>query len=538
LLARVLAACEVEGIAESRRAGGAFCLHADERDRLDRIRALWRLTVGLAAPGLAFTDTDPGEATAAAEPDPAFADRPEIAALRAAYRSQPGLRENTAAMLLPAGQPVTEADRRTGRVAVATETKGGEGVRLDGVVAPQRDRGRQIAQAAAQDRLALLFLPQDAAQAAPYRFPRQFDPAEADRGNPAFPFGGHDRRVAVVHADISGLGQTFRSVTRHATTAAQVRAVATAIEAAVAQAARGASAAVLLPEAVGAGTTGEERERYAALFGRDSANPPVGLGIVPARPVILGGDDITVLVRADLALAFAAELLTRIEDETAKALTPFAALKLPARLTACAGIAIVGDGHPFRAGNLMAEGLCKAAKQVVKTAANGRIPSSAIAFAVVTSSLEEDFKSWRAREQVLFETPDPSDPSGPKTIPTFASAGPYLVGSGAAGAPVEALLKLAEALEAAEGRGKLIEAIALRRNNPAAAQDRYGRFLEVLGDSGTRAALEGALDALSVARGAMDAALPYLNDALEVLDIGTLAAAWRRAARAATRTEA
>jgi hypothetical protein len=50
---------------------------------------------------------------------------------------------------------LSKTGRRTGRVAVATGTQGGAIVRRDGIVAPQRDRSRQIAQAAAKDRLAV-----------------------------------------------------------------------------------------------------------------------------------------------------------------------------------------------------------------------------------------------------------------------------------------------------------------------------------------------------------------------------------------------
>lgn len=511
VLGSVLAAAENPTLSFSRRAGGAFCLHAADRDALDRLRALWRLTVGLTRPGLAYTDTDPAAARAESEK----------AALRAAYAAQPGLRENGAALLPPAGQPVAEFDRRTGRPAAETEAKGGDAERLDGIVAPQRARGRRISASGAQDRLARRFLPADDAAAKPYRFPRHFDPAEASRENPAFPFPGRDRRVAVVRADISGLGQTFRNLTDTAGGAAEVLKVATAIEAAIGAAARAASEEVLLPAAMD-----DRHPRYPALFGpKGSETPPKGLKIVPARPVLLGGDDIAIIVRADLAPAFTLALIAGIEAETAKLSAIFPDYGFPAKLTATAGLAIVGAGHPFQAADRLAMGMCKAAKKLVKAGlAAGAVPPSAVSFAVVTSTLDEDFPDWRDREQRL--------PQAGLAL----SACPYLTASGTQARPLGAVVALARALEGVEGRGKLIEAIAARDQNPTLAATQWQRFWEVLGreDRAGAESLQLALKAFGIdaagipaldpaqARARLDDALPYLNDALELIDIGAL----------------
>ena len=538
VLAAVLSAAgapdpETAGLEESRRAGGAFCLHAADHDQLDRVRALWRLVVGLTCPGLSFTDTDPTAkertgSTGQQGDDPSRDVRqkraPAVAALREAYRRQPGLRENSAALLLPTCQPVTETDRRTGRVAMEIEDKGDTPERLDGVIAAMRNRGRSIAASDAQDRLARLFLPRDEAEAAPYRFPRHFETDEANRTNPAFPLRPGDRRVAVVHADISGLGRTFRSVTDCAGTPAEVFDAARGIEDAIARAALSATKAVLLDAAIRPGDSAEEQKRYAALFGpEDSKNPPPGLAILPARPVILGGDDITIIVRADLALAFAQALLNGIEQETRAAFPDYAALGLPAYLTACAGVAIVGAGHPFLAANRMAEGMCKHAKSWAKAKLAGdTIPPSALTFGVVTSTVDETYEDWHRREQQILPARAPMVPGdAPKPV-LFTTQCPYLT-SGTGARSLSALLSLADVLDGAEGRGKIVEAVALRASDPSAARMQYDRFREVLAaeDSARVTNLDAAIATLlAKSPEDLDTILPVLNDALELIDIG------------------
>ena len=123
-----------------------------------------------------------------------------------------------------------------------------------------RARGAELANSEDVDRLARSFLPVDDTVAANYLFPRHFEPREATRSNPAFPFGAGstrdgpvDARVAIVHADISGLGQLFRKISLEANSVEDVRSVAEAIEGAVGRAARRASEACLLPFAAAPG---------------------------------------------------------------------------------------------------------------------------------------------------------------------------------------------------------------------------------------------------------------------------------------------
>lgn len=513
LLAEVMVATKTSDLEPSRRAGAAFCLHAQEAAPLNRLRALWRLALGLRAPGMAYTDTGPVEGAN------------DMAALSAAYGAQPGLRENDAAFLLPTGGPMAAFSPRTGRVAVEKVKKKGEApILLDAVTAVQHAHGKALI--GKVDRLAKAFLPEDAEAAEGYLFPRHFEPDEANAQNPAFAFGGaQDQRVAVIHADISGLGQTFRAITASACLAGEVFAVAAAIEAAIVRAARKAAGEQLLPFAAKTGDKGFDR-----LFGKGCA--PEGKKVVPARPVLLGGDDITIIARADLAIGFTRKLLDEIEAETAKAFHDLRKnhghLDLPeAGLTACAGVAVVSAGHPFAAANGMAEGMCTQAKGVAKHGRSAPYPAC-LTFAVITSTIDEDFRDdYREREQ---KTADGC----------YLNARTYLV-SGAKEVPVARLanlVELARALAAAPGRGKLVTALGLRHDDVQAAQQAWGRYLEVLESDDAEAfkalrvilhqclgkAAPDLKDDAEPGDGwpALDNALPVLNDALELIDIGAL----------------
>ncbi len=79
---------------------------------------------------------------------------------------------------------------------------------------------------------------------------------------------------------------------------------------------------------------------------------------LPVRPIVYGGDDITLLCDGRLGLSIALEFLQQIESETAKVQLPDR--KGPA--TACAGISIVKSHYPFAQAYELAEDLAQSAK--------------------------------------------------------------------------------------------------------------------------------------------------------------------------------
>ncbi|HLK80884.1 MAG TPA: hypothetical protein VKT99_05225 [Xanthobacteraceae bacterium] len=269
-------------LAFSRRASGAFCLHSDDKTTLDEIRALWRLAVQLRCPGLEMTESiSEGSGKAAWE-------EAALASVEGAHRSVSGIRENGAATLPPAGGPVAQFVARTGRPATAVALYEDEGEPLDAMTAPQRAHADRLR--GKLDGVASRFLSPDLRDAQPpYVFPRNIDRGvKEDEDNPLFPFRGDDTRLAVIHADISGLGETYRRASERAQVPDDMLNLSRAIERAVEGAAQAATRQILIPAA------------HPPNIGSSRLRP------VPARPIVLGGDDITILVRADLALPFTA----------------------------------------------------------------------------------------------------------------------------------------------------------------------------------------------------------------------------------------
>ena len=119
----------------------------------------------------------------------------------------------------------------------------------------------------------------------------------------------------------------------------------------------------------------------------------------PIRPIVLGGDDLTVICRGDIAIDFVKKYLCKFESETGK-------LKLPSgKLTACAGIAFIKSSYPFSFGYELAETLCGLAKKdakkdVIKDANEGMVPSC-LMFHKVQSSFVEDYESIKQKELTL-----------------------------------------------------------------------------------------------------------------------------------------
>ncbi len=115
----------------------------------------------------------------------------------------------------------------------------------------------------------------------------------------------------------------------------------------------------------------------------------------PLRPVILGGDDLTIIIRADLALEFTVAFLKKFEEETKH---QFSFLKTEYQvdgfengITACAGIAYIKATYPFHYAVNLAEKLTAKAKKFSKKDNQlSKIPPSSLAFYKVQSSFVED----------------------------------------------------------------------------------------------------------------------------------------------------
>lgn len=105
---------------------------------------------------------------------------------------------------------------------------------------------------------------------------------------------------------------------------------------------------------------------------------------LPIRPVILNGDDLTVIIRGDLALSYTNAFLKNFETVTARELR----LEFGSGLTACAGIAFIKSSYPFYYGYALAENLCNRAKNKAKKLNEDLAPSCLMFHKVHDSFIE------------------------------------------------------------------------------------------------------------------------------------------------------
>lgn len=132
-------------------------------------------------------------------------------------------------------------------------------------------------------------------------------------------------------------------------------------------------------------------------------------GILPVVPLVLGGDDLTVICDGQSALQFTRQFLiefehqTNLRDETHyDGVIPKIAkeaLKVD-RLSACAGVAIIKPHFPFSVAYELAEALTKSAKQVkeiVTNSDNRPYPCSALDFHILYDSSGVDLAQIRQK---------------------------------------------------------------------------------------------------------------------------------------------
>lgn len=118
---------------------------------------------------------------------------------------------------------------------------------------------------------------------------------------------------------------------------------------------------------------------------------------MPVRPILIGGDDLTVVIRGDLAVPFTNSFLKAFEKSTRRLFQNLeeelglASYNLGWKegLTACAGIAFIKPKYPFHYGVDMAEKLCKKAKKISKKC-NAEYAPSSLFFHKVLSSFFDD----------------------------------------------------------------------------------------------------------------------------------------------------
>ncbi len=187
---------------------------------------------------------------------------------------------------------------------------------------------------------------------------------------------GNNNWIAIIHADGNGLGQVMQKI--------------------------GADPKVLheFSENLDIATTRAAQRAFAETI-KDVSDQ-----IIPLRPIVLSGDDHTVICRADLAIPYTEKFLEFFEEETKSLLGETLTAKGVFKnkkdyLTACAGIAFIKSSFPFHFGYQLAEALCDRAKKDSKAlfnAAAGNLPASCLMFHKVQDSFVTDYNDIVERE--------------------------------------------------------------------------------------------------------------------------------------------
>jgi hypothetical protein len=220
---------------------------------------------------------------------------------------------------------------------------------------------------------------------------------------------GEHSYIAVVHADGNGTGERMRTVARQHREPAGNRAFIEAI--------RGFSQAL-----DSAGLSALREALSLCPIRRGEVPHPVpgkpgislatdretGKLLLPLRPIVFGGDDVTFVSDGRLGLGLAVAYLEEFEKATAG---------LPgstAAATACAGVAIVKSHYPFARAYALASDLCRAAKTYRREA---HLEGSCLDWHFALSGLAGDLNEIRRREYMV--------PSGSLTLrPVSLAANP------------------------------------------------------------------------------------------------------------------
>jgi hypothetical protein len=188
---------------------------------------------------------------------------------------------------------------------------------------------------------------------------------------------GSNSWIAVIHADGNGLGKILQKYGETIIKSNKFRKFSQAIQAATENACQIAFNEVIKNKF-------EDGKKY------------------PLRPLIIGGDDVTIIIRADLALDFTNQFLKAFETESKNYFEKLEIPELQDGLSACAGICYVKDSYPLHYALQLSEALCKDAKKEVKKDVKtwrnpDYLPQSALAIFKVMDSFVEDLDDMKKR---------------------------------------------------------------------------------------------------------------------------------------------
>jgi len=182
--------------------------------------------------------------------------------------------------------------------------------------------------------------------------------------------GEEKTRVALIHIDGNDLGKLFRKKLEEGKNLPLEKSIAAMKE---------------LSETVSRANAAAFKAAVKDVVSYEMKRKAVTHYTMPLRPLVMGGDDITLVIRADLALLF----LTRFASEFEKQ-----SQKNGERLSVGAGMVIMKASYPFAKAFSLVETLTESAKSAT-ISADPR-PSS-VDYLVLTEEVEDDIQEYRRR---------------------------------------------------------------------------------------------------------------------------------------------
>ena len=217
---------------------------------------------------------------------------------------------------------------------------------------------------------------------------------------------------------------------------------------------------------------------------------------IPIRPIVIGGDDFTVICRADIALQYVSNFIeefeTRTQEHLGSIIKKFKVFEEGAirdRLTACAGIAYVKSSYPFYYAYELAEALCSRAKKDAKakpSVQQGKeLAASCLMFHKVQDSFVESYDEIARREL---------QPDENKNI-TF-EFGPYYLTDAKDHWTIKQLIDKADFIDKAGKEGNAIKShlrkwFSLLHSKPGMAVQHLTRTESLLSDKDLKTFVKG-----------------------------------------------
>jgi hypothetical protein len=439
--------------------GGAFYAYCSDKSKLLALRSAWSLTLLQLFPGLVQCDA----LVSAEQLDDALQQgHQQLAQAR-----------NTPAINLPLATAISKRSSRSGKQAVIISnreaSKEAEALDID----TQLHRAYHNASSnkgamALQDK----FTPDNLA--APLEYESSFDSFEK-------------RDLALIHIDGNGLGLLLIALKQQLKGKSNqqyrqaFRQFSAALEAATQAAAKEATAKVLPI------VNGDEK------------------ALTALRPIVLGGDDVTLFIKAEAALEFANTFCVAFARESKVELSSLTGEYpgLPEQLSASGGIVYHKVNHPFVQMHHLVEDMCAYAKVLTKSVTS---KDKAVGPAVI-AQIRVGNASQQHGEALLKQNQHCELPGWESEFPNGLHLGQsrYFVENDEAFSqtkaqhyyPLQQLLNLSQGSQAIVSMAKWRQmATHLMANDVAEAKRIYNRALALFEKQGNRRGFEAALDTL------------------------------------------